>query len=233
MLARFCVAGALALHLVGCGASGRTGPTGPTGSTTPPPEPPAGGIKLVCPTPLLVGQLDACSATASGANGQVSLINYVAAWSVAPAEVAEVDRFGAVTGRAAGTATVRVSHEGRSATADVVVRAVDGLVLAIATTQASGRAGELATIDFLGYYSVVSADSGTLELVVRSADGSHIATARRDVTRGGGQFLLQNNFQMPAGVGSVCGVASLRIAGRFVEPTGPVARPICFDEARP
>lgn len=224
MLARFCIAGVLAVHLGSCGGAGPTTPT---------PPPPTGGIQIVCPASLLVGQTGACSATATGANGQVEFITFTAAWSVTPSEVAEVDGVARVTGRTAGTATVRVSYGGKSATADVVVRAEDGLVVTIGTTQASGKAGEPAAIGFSGWYSVVSADSGTLEVVVRSADGRHIATAQRDVTRGGGAFLLENKFQMPAGVGSVCGIASLRISGRFVEPTGPVARPICINEVPP
>lgn len=230
MLARFCVAGVLAVHLGSCGA---TGPTGPTGPTTPTPPPPTGGLQIVCPASLLVGEASICSAAVIGATGRIESVTFTAAWSVTPTELVAIGGFGRITGLAAGTATVKVSYGGTSATADIVVKAEDGLVLTIATIQASGRAGDPAIIDFFGYYSVVSADSGTLEVVVRAADGRHVATARRDVTRGGGQFLLQNNFLMPAGAGRACGEASLRIAGRLVEPTGPVARPICINEVPP
>lgn len=222
LLTRLGVAGVLAVHLGSCGA---TGPTTPS--------PPSGGIALECPASLLVGERGVCTATYTGPTGQVSLISFASAWSATPDGVLAIDDRARLTGLAAGKATVRVAYEGKSATADIVVRAEDGLVLTIATIQASGRAGEPAVIDFFGYYSVVSADSGILEVVVRAADGTHISTTRRDVTRGGGAFLLQNGFQMPSGVGRVCGAASLQIAGRSIEPTGPVARPICFDEVRP
>lgn len=189
-------------------------------------------MQLECPASLLVAQTGVCSATASDASGQFEFLTFIATWSVTPAEVAEVDGVARVTGRAAGTATVRASHNGRSATADIVVKAEDGLVVTIGTTQASGRAGEPAAIGFSGWYSVMSADRGVLEVVVRTADGRLIGSTGRDVTRGGGSFGLTSNFQMPAGVGSACGVVSLRISGAFVEPTGPLARPICIDEVR-
>ena len=227
MLARLCVAGVLALHLGSCSGTGPTTPTPlpPIGS---PPTPPTVGIQLVCPPSLLVGEVSACSASFTSATGQVTFIPPTAAWSVTPAHVAKIELF-RLTGLAAGTATVRVSHEGQSATADIAVKAEDGLVLTIATTQSSGIAREQATIDFFGYYSVVSADSGTIELVIRAADGRHISTARRDVSRGGGQFLLQNHITLPPGAGRVCGEMFLQIAGRSIEPTGPVANtPVCI-----
>jgi hypothetical protein len=227
-LALFCVAEVLAVHLTSCGPSGAPRLTIPTGPTTPTPSPPTARIDVSCPTSLLVGESSACSASFIGATGQIEFITFTAAWSATPTEVLAIGEYSRITGRAAGTATVNVSYGGTSATANVVVKAEDGLVLTIATTQSSGRAGELATIDFFGYYSVVSADSGTIELVIRAADGRHISTARRDVTRGGGQFLLQNHFLLPPGAGRACGEASLLIAGRSVEPTGPVANtPVC------
>jgi hypothetical protein len=226
MLARLCVAGVFAVHLGSCSGTGPTTPTPlpPIGS---PPTPPTAGIQLVCQPSLLVGEASYCSASFTRATGQVTLIPPTADWSVTPADVAKME-LSRVTGLAAGTATVRLSYEGQSATTDIAVKAEDGLVLSIATTQSSGIAREQATIDFFGYYSVVSADSGTIELVIRAADGRHISTARKDVTRGGGQFLLQNHITLPPGAGKVCGEAFLRIAGRSVEPTGPVANtPVC------
>lgn len=219
MLARRGMAAACAMLLGSCSGTGPTTPTPPFGS---PPPPPASGIRLVCPPSLLVGEANVCTATFTSANGQVTSIPPTAAWSVEPADVARIE-LSRVTGLAAGTATVRVTHEGQSATADIAVKAEDGLVLALATTQSSGIAHESATIDFSGYYSVVSADSGTLELVFRAADGRTLSTARRDVSRGGGPFLLQNHMLLPSGAGRVCGEMSLRIGQRYVEPTGPIA----------
>lgn len=225
MLARLCLTGVLAVHLGSCG--GGTGPKTPMTPTAP-----AARIELVCPPSLLVGESSACAATFFSATGQVEFVTFTAAWTVTPSAVASITAAARLTGLAAGTATVRVEHSGVSSTASVAVRAEDGLVLTVATTQASGRAGEPATIDFFGWYSVVSADSGTLEVAVRAADGSTISTVRRDVARGGGSFLLQNNFLMPAGAGRACGEASLRISGQLITPTGPVAGPVCIDEAR-
>jgi hypothetical protein len=188
-------------------------------------------MQLTCPASLLVGQQSVCTATVSEA-GQSALVSFTAAWSITPPDVAEIDATGRVTGLAAGTATVRASLSGRSATATVAVKAEDGLVVTIGTTQASGKAGEPAAIGFSGWYSVVSADRGILEVVVRTADGRFVSSVGRDVVRGGGSFGLTSNFTMPAGAGRVCGLASLRISGREVEPTGPLARPICIDEVR-
>ena len=228
MLARLGGAGVLAVHLASCGPSGAPRLTMPTGPTTPTPSPPTARIDVSCPASLLVREGSSCSATFIAATGQIEFITFTAAWSAAPTEVLAIGEYSRITGRAAGTATVNVSYGGMSATANVVVKAEDGLVLTIATTQSSGIAREPATIDFFGYYSVVSADSGTIELVIRAADGRHISTARRDVTRGGGQFLLQNHFLLPPGAGKACGEVTLRIAGRVVEPTGPVANaPVC------
>lgn len=226
MLARLGVAGVFAVHLASCSGAGPTNPTPPTGAP-PPPSPPSAGIRLVCQPSLLVGEASYCSASLTSATGQVTFVPPTAAWSVTPETVARIE-LSRVTGLAAGTATVRVVHEGQTAATDIAVKSEDGLVLTIATTQSSGKAGELATIDFFGYYSVVSADSGTLELVIKDAGGKHISTARRDVTRGAGQFLLQNHIVLPAGAGKACGEVFLRIAGRSVEPTGPVANtPAC------
>jgi hypothetical protein len=227
MLARLCVAGAFAVQLGSCSGTGPTTPTPPIGSPpTPPPQ--TSGIRLVCPSSLLVGEANACSATFTSAAGQVTFIPPTAAWSVTPADVAKIE-LSRVTGVAAGTATVRVTHEGQSATTDIAVKSEDGLVLTIATTQSSGIARESAAIDFSGYYSVVSADSGTLELVFRAADGRLLSTARREVTRGGGPFLIENRMLLPSGAGKVCGETSLRIGERYIEPTGPIAgTPVCI-----
>lgn len=225
VLARLCVATVLAVQVGSCGPTTPT-PVSPVGSPPTPPGPTA-GIRLVCQPSILVGEATACSASLTRTTGEVVFVPPTAAWSVTPAHVAKIE-LGRVTGLAAGTAVVSVSHEGYSATSDIAVRAEDGLVLTLATTQSSGIAGELATIDYLGYYSVVSADSGTIELVIRAADGRHISTARKDVARGGGQFLLQNHITLPRGAGRVCGEALLRIEGRVILPTGPVANtPVC------
>ncbi len=202
----------------------RAGPTSPT--------PPAVGIHLECPPSLLIGQSGVCTATATSATGLTEFLTGLATWSVTPSEVAQSDGFGRVTGRSAGTATVRASYGEKAGAAEVVVKAEDGLVVTIGIAQGSGRVGEPATIGFSGWYAVVSGERGALAVVVRAGDGTLIVTAARDLQRGGGSFGLDASFRMPAGVGRVCGEASLRIDGRLIEPTGPLARPICIDEVR-
>ncbi len=212
---------AVIVCMAGCGAAAPTAPTAPTAS--------ASGMRLVCPSSLLVGQTDVCSATMPDSNGRNPLVSFVASWSATPPGVVDIDNFSAVTGRSVGTATVRATYEGKSATAEVVVRAEDGLVVASASTQGGGRVGEPLTIGFYGYYSVVSADRGTLTVVIRTGDGTVLGTAAQDAIRGGGRFALTNTIPMTTGTGRLCGTAGLRIAGRDVEPTGPLARPICID----
>lgn len=209
-----------ALCLVGCGAAGPTAPS--------PNPPPGGGLRVACPSSLLVGETGACAASSGETN-----VSQVAAWSSAPSEIAGVDQFARVTGKAAGAATVSASYGGRTATASVSVRAEDGLVVALGTTQGSGRVGETVAIGFSGWYSVVSAELGNVTVTMGSADGRVLSSSVRAVARGGGPFALTASTPMAAGAGRICGTATLRISSTDLPATGPLSAPLCIDEVRP
>lgn len=222
------LAALLALQLVGCsapGVSSTASPTAPTGGA-----PARASLDLFCPASLLTFESSVCSGAARTATGQTVLLWAPGAgtWSAAPPGVVDVDDRGRVTGRAGGVAAVSVSYEGMTATAQVVVKAEDGIRIAGGSSQGGPTPGTTAWIGLQGYYSVVSAETGQLRVEVRNQAGAVIGVKEQAVARGGGFFLLDAFYSAPAGTTQVCCFAVLQLGGlRFEEPQNGSPQPFC------
>lgn len=215
------------LQLVGCSAPG-VSPTAPTGGG--PAAPARASLDLFCPASLLTFESSVCSGAARTSTGQTVLLWAPGAgtWSAAPPGVLEVDNSGRVTGRAGGVATVSVSYEGMTATAQVVVKAEDGIRIGGGSSQGGPTPGTTAWMGLQGYYSVVSADTGQLRVEVRNQAGTVIGVKQQGVTRGGGFFLLDAFYSAPAGTTEVCCFAVLQLGGlRIEEPQNGSPQPFC------
>lgn len=151
--------------------------------------------------------------------GQLTNVSSEATWRSSSPDVVEVDARGRVTGRSGGSATVSVSHDSSTVTAQIVVRAEDALVLTSAESQWDGKVGSEAMLGLGGNYAVVSAERGGVTVEVRRDDGSTISGTSLPVTRGGAPFFLQHRFVMPANTPRVCVFAVLIVSGqRFEAP---------------
>lgn len=218
------LAALIALQLVGCSAPG-VSPTAPTGGAPAP-----AGLDLFCPAFLLTFESSVCSGAARTSTGQTVLLWAPGAgtWSATPPGVVEVDDSGRVTGRAGGVATVSVSYGGMTATAQVVVKAEDGIRIGSGSSQGGPTPGTTAWMALAGYYSVISADTGQLRVEVRNQAGIVIGVAQQAVARGGGRFFLQALYSAPAGTTEVCCFAVLQLGGlRIEEPQNGSPQPFC------
>ena len=186
----------------------------------PAPTSPGGGvttgdvltIELSCPTSLIIGQKEPCTAVARLRSGQTPVVNFEATWSSTNPEVVAVDTLGLTSGRSAGQAVVSASYRGREAAATVLVIAEDAV--RISTGQAHGgdfRPGSTVTMWLQGYYSVVSAESGRLSLRITDQTGTVATTAPVTVGKGGDFFLLSSTFVVPQDSVEVCRTAILEV----------------------
>ncbi|HEY9225569.1 MAG TPA: Ig-like domain-containing protein, partial [Gemmatimonadaceae bacterium] len=128
-------ASAVALILLAACAGDTTAPA----TNNPPPPPGPAPINTIDLSPssatLSIGQTTTLAATAKSAAGAV-LTGRTLTWTSSTAAVASVDANGVVTGVAAGTATITVAGEGKSATAAITVNAPQVPVAKVAVTTA-------------------------------------------------------------------------------------------------
>ena len=205
---------ALALFVCAFQACDGSGP-----SPTAPSPPNAATLLVECPPSLILGQATLCVAFSRNASGQLTHVSPVATWRSSSPDIVEVDGTGRVTGRSGGSANVSASFEGATATAPIVVRAEDALVLTSSQSQWDGKVGSEAMLALGGNYAVVSAERGGVTLETRRDDGSRVGATALEVARGGAAFFLQNRFVMPANTERVCVFAVLIVNGmRFEEP---------------
>lgn len=101
------------LALAACGGGGDSGPTGADGVAS---------VSLNAPSlSLLVGQSDQLAATAKDASGSIVVGAPAATWTSSNYSVATVTSAGVVTAVIPGTATIRATISGKSASALVTV----------------------------------------------------------------------------------------------------------------
>lgn len=200
---------------VACGAGSERVPTAPGGVVSPSD---VLALDVSCPAMLLVNEKRPCIAVARLRSGQAPLVSFDAAWASTRPDVVSVDALGVAHGMVEGAATVSASYQGRSATADIVVRAEDALKVTAAAEQGPFRPGNTVTMYLQGFYSVASADTGHLSLEIRDQSFT-VAVTGMTVTRGGDTFVLSIAFQVPGNATRLCRRAVLRIGGAtLVEP---------------
>ena len=112
------------------------------GTTTPPPPAAISSIELTPATAeVVIGRTKPLSATPKDANG-AALSGRALTWTTSAGSVATVDANGVVTGVAAGTATISVAAEGKSATTAVTVKPASVKTVVVAPTTPSVKLGE-------------------------------------------------------------------------------------------
>ncbi len=194
-----------ALGLAACGDA----PTSPTGA-------PTGGtdllsVELSCPSSLLTGERNPCTAVARFRSGQAPIVSFEATWSSTRPDIVAVDNQGIAKGVSAGQAAVTASYRGRDATASVVVTAEDALRIRASAQQGEFRPGMTVTMWLQGYYAVASAETGRLSLRISDQAGTIAATAPSTVAKGGDFFLLSSTFVVPQNSTEVCRTAVLEV----------------------
>lgn len=127
--------------LAACGGDSPSSP----GTNNPPPPPPPAAISSIELTPataeVVIGRTKPLSATPKDANG-AALSGRALTWTTSAGSVATVDANGVVTGVAAGTATISVAAEGKSATTAVTVKPASVKTVVVAPTTPSVKLGE-------------------------------------------------------------------------------------------
>lgn len=199
-----------------CGTGNERVPTAPGGVVSPSD---VLALDLSCPPMLLVNEKRPCIAVARLRSGQAPLVSFDAAWTSTRPDVVSVDALGLAHGMVEGTSTVSASYQGRSARADIVVRAEDALKVTAAAEQGPFRPGSTVTMYLQGFYSVASAETGHLSLEI-SDQSFTVAATGMTVSRGGDTFVLSIAFQVPSNATRLCRRVVLRIGGTtLVEPS--------------
>jgi hypothetical protein len=189
---------------------------GGNGATTPSPTSVAGDRLLAfttsCHAALLIGERAPCVAVASYASGQQPVVSFDSTWSSSRPDVVAVDNLGTSTGKSAGQATVTASYQGRQATAVIVVTEEDALRIDSGQAdQGVFTPGSTVTMWLQGYYSVASAATGRLHLMITDQTGIITTTAPLTVAKGGDFFLLSSTFVVPDTSVEVCRTAVLEV----------------------
>jgi alpha-tubulin suppressor-like RCC1 family protein len=155
---------AAVIYLTACGGDS-VSPAGNTNNPPPPPPPPA-AISAIELSPVTaqvsIGQTRTLVAKPRDAAG-TELTGRTLTWTSSAGSVATVDASGIVTGVSAGTATISVQGEGKSATAAITVMPVGAPVATVTVTPA---------LDTVEAY-----DPKTLTAVLRDAQ-SNVLTGR-------------------------------------------------------
>lgn len=199
----------------GCG--GNATPTSPSG----PGNSEVVGLDVSCPATLLVGEQGPCVAVARLRSGQATAVSPSAVWSSTQPTVVSVDAIGTIQGRSGGQAVISARYEGRDGnTVEINVVEQDALRVRAAIDQGDFRRGSAVTMSLLGSYSVASADTGSLSLVISDQEGTITTTPPSTVSRGGSSFLLSSNFVIPQRSDRICRTAILEVGSVTVaEPT--------------
>ena len=198
------------------------------GGSSSSPTAPGGGapsdvlaVEVTCPASLLIGQRGPCVAVARLRSGQMPLVGPIANWTSTRPDIVAVDTPGVVSGRSAGQASVSASYGGQQAAAAVAVTEEDAL--RIDNGQAQGgdfRPGSTVTLWLQGYYSVASADTGTLSLRITDQARTITTTTPIVKAKGGDFFLLSSTFVIPADSVEVCRTAVLEVGSKTIaEPS--------------
>lgn len=214
---------AIALLFAGCASTREhASPLGPTNGATEPRR-----LHVGCQATIFVGEQAPC--TAAVVQGESQTYSTMAAtWSSLQPDILDIDAPGVVRGRAPGTAGVLAKHQGLEGVAQVSVVFEDGLRVTGAAEQGDFRVGAQVTLFIQGVYSVASAPSGRLELLITNQDGLAVAAGDQRTVTGTDAFVVSMTFRVPDGATRLCRQARLRVGSTsFVEPTGSALASNC------
>lgn len=191
-----------------------------TASPTSPSTPsiPAGRLEIACASPIFVSEVSPCGVvwTEAGVSRDVSTAAILT--SSRPA-IVEVESAGFIAGRAAGDAVVTARYRDIEAAAPVMVQFIDGLRATSALERVDPRPGGTASIILAGFYSVATASTGRLELVISDQRGFAVAVAGQRTVSGAGRFSLSIDMRVPDGATRLCRAARLTVGSEvFSEP---------------
>lgn len=209
------------------------GPTACQSPTSPGPTPGGGNanvsaVEVICPATLLIGETSACEARAHFQSQATRDVTITATWVSPSSDVVHIPRWGLVIGRAAGQVDIQASYEGRTGTAPIRVLAEDAIRVRSAGEQGSFQRGTTVTMVLQGYYSVASADSGRLSLLITDQDGTVAMLDPMIVGRGGDGFVLSKTFIIPGRSTEVCRTAILEVGSVIVAQPQPTAVGRCL-----
>jgi hypothetical protein len=204
----------MSLAVACSGSSTPTSPSGPGGSEVV-------GLDVSCPATLLPGQQGPCVAVRRLRSGQTSAVSPSAVWSSSQPDVVAVDAIGTVQGRSAGQAVISARYGGREGnTVSILVVVQDALRVQAAVDQGDFRRGSTVTLSLLGHYSVASAETGRLSLMISDQEGPITTTLPSTVNNGGSSFFLSSSFVVPQRSDQVCRTAILEVGSvTLTEPT--------------
>ena len=142
---RFAASAAALLLFAACGGDSVSSP----GTNNPPPPPTPAAINAIDLSPatadVTIGRTKALVATPKDANG-AALTGRTLAWTTSAATIATVDANGVVTGVAAGTATISVAAEGKTATAAITVKPATVKTVIVGPASPAVKLGETITL---------------------------------------------------------------------------------------
>lgn len=175
-----------------------------------------------CPTTLSVGEVSACRVVAALVGGVSLDATPKARWSSSNPPILRVEALGLLLARSTGQATVSAAFRGQVGSHAIGIGggAEDRLRVDARVDQGTFEVGADAEFSLLGFYSVVSASSGQLNLQVSDQSRAVIATTPVVVPRGGDSFQLTARFRIPTSSTRVCPVAILRVGSvTLTEPS--------------
>lgn len=119
-------------------------------------------------------------------------------------------------------------------TVPVLVVAQDALRVQAAVDHGDFRRGSTVTMSLFGHYSVVSADTGRLSLMISDQEGPITTTIPSTVNKGGTSFFLSSSFAVPERSEQVCRTAVLEVGSvRIAEPTTHALELRCIPVRQP
>jgi hypothetical protein len=178
-------------------------------------------IDVTCPATLLIGETSACGARASLQSQPVRDVTALATWVSLRTDIVSMPQWSLVVGRSAGQADIEASYEGRKGTASVRVIAEDAIRIRSAAEQGSFQRGTTVTMVLQGYYSVASADTGRLFLLITDQDSTVAQSDPLTVSRGGDGFVLSKTFVIPETSTEVCRTAILEVGTTVIAQPQP------------
>ncbi len=191
-----------------CGLTACGSPTTPTpgGSNSDPWR-----LEVVCPPTLLIGEPRACAAFEQFQSQPAREVTPAAIWTTSRTDIVTMGPWSLVTGRSVGQADIVAAYQGRQGTTSIQVIAEDAIRVRSAAEQGPFQRGSTATMVLQGYYSVASADTGRLFLLITDQNGTVARSDPSIVARGGGGFALLKTFVIPDTSTEVCRTAILEV----------------------
>lgn len=191
-------------------------------------------VEVRCLTPLLIGEVESCVAIAHLSSGEAPSV-HADSWSASPPGIVTIDEQGAVRATQDGQAVVTATYRGSKADTVVSVSKADAIRLSSLSPASALSVGKSVTFRATGFYSVDSAPTGLLSLVVRDQSGPLTSTSPVVLARGGDAFALATSLVVSASSTRLCQTVVLMVGTSVViAPSGPSAEVVgCVNVAVP